>query len=270
MTGKPTKPKQVMDISRPGTSASHPTSRPIIVTNRPVLKDPIVVAEEEAANSTKTAVGASVTGSKIKIEPLHADVKPEADVDNDKAPADALTDAPVLPVEEIDEPEAEKGDEPESAIDEPATTEAGVEEPAESGSHDGPAQPEDVGETEPRPVEGAEASDSLPDDGDDATNLKETADHDAQLADLGKPDPEAVKAAREAAEKQLALDKLVAEETYFLPIDRSGKRRTQRILLVTGFVLCLILALVAVDLLLDAGLLSIDGVKAPTNFIYNK
>lgn len=260
MASKTPKSKQVMDVSRPGASASSPTSRPIIVSNRPVLTDPMVV-EQTTETKAQTTSETSVSSSKIKIQPLHDDVKADTDAADNKAAADGLIDAPILPVEEVDEPAA---DEAESAQPE-KSAEPELEPATEAPEPETATDVEADGVTEPGV---AEAKDSLPDDGEDLS-AKADADHDTQLADLGKPDPEAVKAAREAAEKQLAFDKLVAEETYFLPIDRAGKRRARRLFITIGTIVFVLLALVALDMLLETGVLTLGSFKPPSIFVHS-
>lgn len=42
--------KQIMDVARPGTSAPSATSKPVLVSNRPMLKDPTLTKETEQAS----------------------------------------------------------------------------------------------------------------------------------------------------------------------------------------------------------------------------
>ena len=71
---KPTKKTApINDVEEPGKSAASPTSKPVLVTNRPIMKDPMVVTDEaknetseDQANATKSIKGSSNN----KVEPL--------------------------------------------------------------------------------------------------------------------------------------------------------------------------------------------------------
>ena len=57
--------KPIADVSHPGKSAPSSTSKPVIVTNRPILKDPMMVDED----TTIVPVTVSRT-AEPKLEPL--------------------------------------------------------------------------------------------------------------------------------------------------------------------------------------------------------
>lgn len=77
--------KQVMDVSHPGKTAPPLTSKPVIVTNRTILKDPMVVdtSEEDdkkAEDAPKTPAAKAPVASDIEsVEPKEKEVaaKPE-------------------------------------------------------------------------------------------------------------------------------------------------------------------------------------------------
>ncbi len=72
---KPAKP--IVDVVQPGKSAPAGTSKPVLVTNRPILKDPMVVPEEEPAVQPP-ADDLRKPSVKPKIEPLVPETAPAA------------------------------------------------------------------------------------------------------------------------------------------------------------------------------------------------
>ncbi len=52
---KPASPRTIIDVSHPGKTAPSGTSKPVIVTNRPILKDPMMVSDE-ATSAAATGV----------------------------------------------------------------------------------------------------------------------------------------------------------------------------------------------------------------------
>src|SRR5882757_2872268 len=96
---KPGAPK-VFDVAKPGKSAPSASSKPIIVTNRPVLKDPMMVDEStDAGTKDKEPLTAPI---RIKIQPLHHDDEPK-----DEPEKPAKDGVPTEPAEKsIEEPKA--------------------------------------------------------------------------------------------------------------------------------------------------------------------
>jgi hypothetical protein len=164
---------KVFDVAHPGTTAPSTTSKPVIVNNHQIIKDPMVNADEETTKTTQ------VVSAKVKIAPLS---KPE-----DLKPTEAA-------------PEAETED-------------------TEQGSNE---------------IK-------------DATNdLQEVVD-------------------KKASEHQANLAKIAEARTYYLPINQIERRRSKQVVVV-GAVLIILLGLAWADVALDAGLLTISGIKAPTHF----
>jgi len=83
-------------------------------------------------------------------------------------------------------------------------------------------------------------------------------------ADLN-PEAGELAAAEEALKAQEKVNALIENRTYILPIDAAGKRAS-RLEAVCGTVLIIALALLLIDLMLDAGFVHIPGVKALTHF----
>jgi len=195
----------VFDVAKPGKSTPPSSAKPIIVTNRPVLKDPMVVDETDEhadANPTEETPAVAVPSvSKVKLAPLTPEEKGELPKAQEEAAAnddDAKDDTPDEPE---DEPQADSPTEDEAAGDE----------------------------------------------------VKKAAPEETEIAE------------RKAAERQAELDKLAESRKYYLPINQVEKRRTKRYV-VAGFVLIVLLGVVWGDIALDAGLVTIPGIKAPTHF----
>ena len=102
---------------------------------------------------------------------------------------------------------------------------------------------------------------------------KETPDDPEQPAEGDKPakptpaETEEADAAKRA-EHDKAVQKLVDDKQFFLPINAVEKRRSRRFVLL-GVLLSLVLAIAWVDVALDAGLIQIGNVKPVTHFFSN-
>src|SRR5690348_15469367 len=67
--------KKVFDVAKPGKSAPSSSAKPIIITNRPVLKDPMVTAEAPSATPTTEVPAPSKPRTKITITPINQDLE---------------------------------------------------------------------------------------------------------------------------------------------------------------------------------------------------
>lgn len=73
-------PAKIIDVARPGKSAPDTTARPVIISNRSVLKDPMMV--QDATSEDDVADGAPQKSDKIvshvshslKLQPLHVEL----------------------------------------------------------------------------------------------------------------------------------------------------------------------------------------------------
>lgn len=266
--------KKIFDVAKPGKSAPTASGKPIIITNRPILKDPMVVDKSGQDTATATPLAPSKPSTRIKISPLDDALKEElatpTSTDEGEVPAEksdaeltpaAVEEGATIPTEsevtatpevktETTEvpPAAEATDAPapsESA--EPAANEAPAEKPAEDTT---PA-------TEEQPTAAAEeavATEAAPAD-------NTTTEGDAQKP-LSKADEEA---ARKEAERQAELQKLIDSKKFYLPIDRKGKRRTKWHVAL-GVIFIVVLAVAWVDIALDSGMVHVAGVKSYTHF----
>lgn len=242
---KKTAPKSIADVAHPGKSAPSDTSKPII-TPRPIMKDPMVVAEDPTKKPEEEPQEAlSKRTSKLKIMPLDepaadsktADVSPESDVpDSPETGAGAETETPEKPSEKLPEESAKLTAEPEETA----------------------SQKETKGQPEEKPPKPAVSPKS-----DDSSQAEKPAKPDKKSR---KPAPDAE--AAEQAERDAKLQKLIDNKKYFLPINAVEQRRNTRYALL-GVILVLVLAIAWADVALDAGLIHIDNVKPVTHFFSN-
>lgn len=250
-TDKPAaKSAKVFDISHPGKGSASSTARPVIVTNRPILQDPMVSQPEPLPSAPKL----SPAESKVKIQPLDMSDDQDDSVTEskpDKAEKSARNgDKTIaeLAAEAIAGKAAEK--QAKEAAGEPDTADsASKDAPAASDKKDEPAaEPEtpqsDDGSTESSDDE-PESSDDLP--VEDSKDAKETAKLEA------------------AAKKLEAIEALADSRQYFLPINTVERRRS-KIVSLLGLVLIMALGLLLFDLLLDVGFIRINGLHPVTHF----
>lgn len=237
---------KVFDITHPGKSAPSASSRPIIVTNRAVMQDPMV-----AASDTEEPLP-SKPMNKITLQPLtDAEKKSALHENDDKA---ELPDFSALTQESdkkpVDEPEAAApaDDGPVENTDEKTAPKdkeeaAPVEQPqADTAAGDTPAT-EDAAVSE-------ESADGAP--AEDGANTASKAEADT--------------AALEAKIKQEeAINQLVDSREFYLPINAVERHRSKVISLL-GLLLIVLLAVVLADLLLDSGVVHISGVHPVTHF----
>lgn len=255
---------KIIDVAHPSTVKADANGVPLIVTNRPIMKDPMML--DETASKPAEAPAAKKTAEpiikKIELQPLgtvHADAEPQPEkVPTPPKPAAKKTETVIAPLNLDDEP---KTTEP-SELPEPKKSEEEKAPEAKKPSIEPPLE-EPVAAAEPPATEPeATAAEAAP----EPATVPLEGDDTPLLPDDKSPDVQAAKAAREAAEKQLALDKLVAEGTYVLPINAVEQRRLRRTALVLTLIVVVALA-VGFLLALDAGYIHIAGLSAPTNLI---
>lgn len=111
--------KQISDVSPPNQTPAAPTSKPVILSNHPVMKDPMVVAEKTAADDAPVTTAVKLP-TKITLQPIHANVVPDTPSAFDK-PVEQPT---ATPTEDESEPSAEKDDNKNASNDQPATPES--------------------------------------------------------------------------------------------------------------------------------------------------
>jgi hypothetical protein len=223
---KAKKKKAIADVAHPGTTAPSDTSKSII-THRPMIKDPMVVAGAEPAEADAETEPSSrrvlIKTSELKIEPPKTEPATETEETKQEEPAT----------------------EPEKTEPEEQAPEVPREEKSEASAPEKPAEPAE-----------ADKSDSADDKPDDADKMLDTKKPKA-------PDLEAESAEQAAAAAK--LEQLIDSKKYFLPINTVEHRRSRRFIML-GVVVALLLALAWVDIALDAGIIHLDGVKPLTHF----
>lgn len=293
------KTRKIIDVSEPGKTAPSETSRPIIVSSRPILRrDPMVTGpdgmEKEEAPEEKPV--ARTAKPELKITPLTPEEKMEAPAK--LAEPTAASAAPTMPSaaakpatppaqpvittaksavasategdiveddEEIAKPAGEPIAEHEFMLEKPdAPTMTPEAKPAltpesKPATPTPPASPTPF--TPPTPTASASSPvPTVPDADDD-----DEEDSDGQLApnqalDVARRKEEDAKSTRLAEQ-----EKIIDSKQYFLPIDAVEKRRgLERFILL--LVVVILLALIWLDIALDAGILRISGVHALTHF----
>lgn len=214
---KPTARKKTMDVSKPGKSVPDISSRPVIVTHRPMVEDPMVKpeanADTEVAKTPDEAEKAVVRGPKV-ILPMSEQPKTE---DSESVPAETPVITPEespkepdvtdQPAEETNTEETEKSDESDDTTESTESSEASEE-----------AETSEANESNEEAVVGAIA-------GQVELNGKKKND---QLSEEEKAKIE-------------ARNKLIEDKTYFLPIGAvTKKRKNQRAVLFLFFMIVVI------------------------------
>jgi hypothetical protein len=283
------------DVARPGKSAPASTTKPVLITNRPVLQDPMMVTHnsDQAADSAKStsdeqATPAPQMSHKIKLQPLVINVDDASETVTPGAPAllPALQDEASetseetkleiisdteksATIEEVDVTETTKLEETPEApdaselkpidtletLEETTTPEERTKEPS------APETPPTVTEAATETPAPEEAMSDLPLSGD-------TDDITAPSDDSADPNlsEEAQKAEKLVKEQAKAQEKIIADGTFYLPINAIEKRRTKHHI-IAGIVLAVVLAIALFLVSWDAGFFSIPGLTAPTNFL---
>lgn len=119
-----------------------------------------------------------------------------------------------------------------------------------------PAEPAEPTIVETSPTESFSVDDSIPE--------VQSPGYTSQIS------PKAAEAAAETKvdERRKVLDDLVRKQTYFLPINSAGNHKKKRFVAL-GVLLIIVLGAAWFDIALDAGLIQIAGLEAPTNFFSN-
>lgn len=238
--------KAIADVAHPGTSAPSDTSKSII-THRPMMRDPMVVDEDEKQPEDKAGLTPGKSGGETKITPLSER--------KDDAPDTTASGAAGDDAKADDEAEAKTGA---KAGDKEDRTDP-VEKPAEPKAIAADADKPDV----------ADAGDA----GDAADAEEPAKDDNAETGDKPGVEPGKDKTVDDAkaaaqAEEDAKTAKLIESRKYFLPINAVEQRRSTQIA-VAGVILALILAVAWVDVALDAGLIHLGGIKPVTHIFSN-
>lgn len=274
------KPRKIIDVTEPGKTAASPTAKPIIVSNRPMLKqDPMMVPAADSKKSEVDAEDAEPTVSRVgkpiavMIDQAKKEQEPEA--------AKAAT--PPRPPEPA-KPEAKLAptppDKPAEFPTKPTPTEPPKAEmpvkPALAPTMNAAVDSSAVSEAKPMTDEAATppestAAPSAP----SAPEIEEAADEsqasptgDDQMAPSKLTEEAKRKADEEQAAKVAEQEKIIASKKYYLPIKAAESRRSMRRALLL-LILVVLVALVWFDAVLDAGILHVPGIHAVTHFFQN-
>lgn len=261
------KSKQVMDVSHPGKTPAAPNSKEVLITNRPILKDPMVVVEEDTAEENGKKPSPAIEN--VTIKPLSAPALTDNSADKAKAGKTELAaglDAP-LPVKfENDtkaiQPAAEDKAKPEAAAE---SSHEPSEKPVPADTAAGGA--EEVAEEVPAPkAAGIVTEDSIAEDQPSAAADAPPATD--SIVDDKQRDPAAAAIdaeAREQAKHEAEVQKLIDSKKYVLPIKTVEERRSRRVV-IAGILVAILLTAAWINIALDAGLIHINGVRALTRF----
>jgi hypothetical protein len=253
----------IMDVSKPGKAKPSATSKPIIITNRPLLQDPMVVDDEAKQDDSPL----SPAKSKVTIKPISV-----SDGEDENAAPVTVTTKPVEPAVPTTDSKDEAEPAPKAEVE---TTEPVVEEPAEEAPPAVADKPPEKAETEEKPEPAAADTEPPASESAKETAESETADEAPDKTDKTAPmSPEEQEAAAKKVEEEktehtAAIQKLVDNEQYFLPINSVESRKVKRFIAL-GAALIILLAVAWVDVALDAGLVQLGGLKPVTHFFTAK
>jgi len=274
-TPSPAKPRKVIDVTAPGKSQPAPSGKPIIVSNRPVLRqDPMVLPSDTDQAAEKTPSRVAKT---IKIVPLNLNEPTEPAAPTPIASGDSLETPPDPVTETTTVEEAEKlagklvTDATLSVVPaEPAKTDKKTITPKAPPVEAKPPEP-------PKPVESPQQAtkptpaptpatepEPTPEPTSSIAESPETAS-DGQLAASSVIDEAKKREQEQKAAKLAEQEKIITSKQYFLPINSAEHRRSKRRALVI-LVVALIIVVVWADIMLDAGLIKINGLHPLTNF----
>lgn len=251
---------RVFDVAKPGKTPPDDSARPVIVGHRTILKDP-TLAPVEDAEFPKDEDKPTTTAPELKPPSAEKIVIPISDKpskDKKKKPDTA---------QKI-EPAAEKSEDPAPEAVEPAVEE--TVSASETDEKSPPAAEEKTPEpepTEPEPSDQDTAKKSVAAEEPDTEDASDTGEPDTEANNNVEPGPEAQKQAdkkqREDQARQAALEKIVTDKTYFVPIGEVKRKRSNRRALFT-LLLLIIMAAVLADLLIDSGTIK-TSIKAPVH-----
>ena len=232
------KATKIDDIKRPDKVTPNPTSRPVIVTNRPTLKnDPMMASDDTKSEEGSEAI--PMTHSAKTIIPINPNVSPDPD------PAEP--DSPPKDVESM------AGEDKEENSQSPEDTDT--------------AQSETEGDSRSEPVEEVVPTASVEQD----TKVSEHSVGEGKPTSGAERDPEAAVTAEEAAlaeekaRRDQEVEDIIASGKYVVPIDAVQRRRSH-IATVSLFILALVLALILVDAILDVGIVHVPSSIPHTHF----
>ena len=202
-------------------------------------------------------------------------IEPSVEPEQVKAPHPAATDAaPFVP--EVPTPAADTSEAKPPADEAPEAPKTGDDananaspkeqtEPPETADATPPAKDEADASADEAPAESAAPSPEAPADGAEVETEEAEQVTDGQLAPNQIHADEKRKLEQATLERNAELEKIIDSKQYFLPIAAHEKKRGA----MRSVVVLIVVALLAVawlDVVLDAGIVHIPGVQAPTHF----
>ncbi len=221
------KPTKIDDVKRPEKVAPATTSRPILVTNRPVLtNDPMMVADGKPDADGEKANGEVINRTAKTIKPIAI----KSDLPEENAP--------------------EK--KPDKALDEAAATSIGE---AAADKTEAETQPEETAEQQTR---GLDAKPEVTED-TAASNDEPRRDSEAEV------NAEELAAAEAKAAREQKLEAIIASGKYRVPINAVQRKRSHMYTMLLCL-LAIVLALLLLDAMLDTGLIKPPAKLPHTHF----
>lgn len=258
---------RIFDVA-PAGSLQPPSAsaRPVIVTNRAIMQDPMVVAIQDSTKDTAGPEPSEPLATKRVLSPLPDDTA--ASNGSIKLPIKQDTDADGLVDSVADSPAAtNKSGARLLGLKRPPIDTVAVATAAFSGTGGGSSgQDRTTAVSEPAaPAEPTIAPRTADVSADNTASYNTSIDSLSAEADLTATNVDKAAARLEAdARAQDEIDTLVDKKSYFLPINSIEKRRSKRIF-VFGIILILVLAAVWIDIALDARFITIDGLQPVTH-----
>lgn len=263
-TNPETKPK-VFDVSKPGGSAPTASARPLIVTHRPMVQDPMMTAPPvddptTSAESAPEAPKSILKPQKIKLQPSPEAIQELAEQAAQEKETATASEPPANPTTTA----AESSD-PSNGPTDTLPEESPEPEPSSENDSAIPVSVAVKSATSPSPVAATPPSSS--------TSPSTTESPSSPSAKASAPDngskvsvtPPAKKEADAEPDRSEEYEQIIASRKYYVHIASPTKKRSMR-LAVIGAILIILVAVACVDAMLDAGVLDISGVPH-TNLI---
>ncbi len=203
--------KKVFDITKPGKTMASAGARPVIVGHKNMLKDPMVTA---------TDVSELTEGTKKNMDSeLEPEDKPSgspsavADEQEKEDATPSIKNVKIQPRGEAQTDKSEESDKPKA--DEPAKADT-AEVESETSESEPDNQPDEKDE---------DKDDESESDDSDTTTIS------TDSAGQTEAQKKAEKQTQQSQAKQEALDKLIADQKYFVPISKSRNKRSLNLII---------------------------------------
>lgn len=250
---------QTIDIKPLAEARPSATSRPIIVKNRSLGRDPMLAESTEPAAESGGQPLLSSHGRTIM--PLSPSEKSEiSEAASEPVDKPAPTADELVSKLKAKKAAAEKSDGSDKPSSEDVTSEAAGaptldKDKAADIMPEAASEASEDSEEEKKGADGTDVSEETAADEPAAPDKKEAE----QPADPKKSEADA----EAAAKRQAELDELVASGQYFVPVNQARKRQGRRLLVA---LIIILLIIIAVDLLYDSGVLKSSGFTFHTHF----